>query len=274
MVGASAGESGETLYLRSIADELLGWDDPREKLEHALRENQFLLFAQKILPLKTGLQDALCYEVLLRLREEEDNLLPPGGFIPLAERYGMMEALDRWVVSHLIERCMEAVRAGRPVPLYCINLSEDTVRSAEFAGFVRNQLQKSGLNGRALCFEIGEPELMNRHANVQRLINTLKPLGCRFTVDAFGSVKVSFTHLKGLAIDFVKIDGVIIQNVLRDPSELAKTRAICTVCSKVGLHTIAEFVESKATLDKLREIGVDYVQGFGVSRPAPITEIQ
>lgn len=269
---AIEGEAGETLYLRSITDELMGWDDPKAKLEHALKEDQFLLFTQKILPLRSSLPDPLCYEVLLRLREEEDNLLPPGGFIPAAERYGMMEEIDRWVVRNLIRWCLDLKRRtpAQPIPLYCINLSEETIRSADFARFVRGELEERNFNARSLCFEIEEPDIISQHENVERLINSLKPLGCRFTVDSFGSVKVSFTHLKGLAIDFIKIDGVIIQNILRDPSEFAKTRAIKTVCEKIGLCTIAEFVESKETLDKLREIGVDYVQGFGVARPGPI----
>ena len=270
---AIEGEAGETsLYLRSITDELMGWDDPKAKLEHALKENQFLLFAQKILPLRSGLPDPLCYEVLLRLREEEDHLLPPGGFIPTAERYGMMEEIDCWVVRNLIRWCLDLKRRtpAQPVPLYCVNLSEETIRSTNFARFVRHEVEERNFNARSLCFEIGESDTINQHENVERLINTLKPLGCRFTVDAFGSVKVSFTHLKGLAVNFIKIDGIIIQNILRDPSELAKTRAINTVCAKVGIHTIAEFVESKETLDKLRELGVDYVQGFGVARPGPI----
>jgi len=273
---AIEGEMGETtLYLRSITDELMGWDDPKAKLEYALKENQFLLFAQKILPLRSRSPDPLCYEVLLRLREEEDNLLPPGGFIPTAERYGMMEEIDRWVVRNLILWCLDLQRTtpARPTPLFCVNLSEETVRSTNFARFVRTEVEERNFNAHSLCFEIGESEIINQHENVERLINTLKPLGCRFTVDAFGSVKVSFTHLKGLAVDFIKIDGVIIQNILRDPAALAKTRAINTVCAKVGLRTIAEFVESKETLDKLREVGVDYVQGFGIARPEPISKI-
>jgi EAL domain-containing protein (putative c-di-GMP-specific phosphodiesterase class I)/PAS domain-containing protein len=270
-----AGEGGETIYMRSIAAQLMGWDEPRAKLEYALKGNQFLLFAQKILPLKRELPDTLCYEILLRLREEEDNLLPPGGFIPIAERYGLMEELDRWVVRNLIAWCREQKR-GDPawrVPLYCVNLSEAAVCSLDFARFVNDELRQHDFSARSLCFEIGEPEIIGQHAHVQRFINGLKPLGCRFTVDAFGSVKISFTHLKGLAVDFIKIDGVIIQNILRDPAALAKTRAINTVCGKVGLRTIAEFVETDETLDKLREAGVDYVQGFGIARPGPIRKI-
>ena len=270
-----AGEGGETIYLRSIAAELTGWDEPRAKLEYALKGNQFLLFAQKILPLKPELPDPLCYEILLRLREEEDNLLPPGGFIPIAERYGMMEELDRWVVRSLIAWCRERKR-GDPdwrMPLYCVNLSEAAVCSPDFARFVDYELRQHEFSARSLCFEIGEPEIIAQHAHVQRFINALKPLGCRFTVDAFGSVKVSFSHLRGLAVDFLKIDGVIVQNILRDPATLAKTRAINTVCGKVGLRTVAEFVETDETLDKLREIGVDYAQGFGIARPGPISKL-
>ena len=271
---AIAGEGGETLYLHSIAELLMGWDEPRAKLEYALRENQFLLFTQKIQPLKANLPDPSCREVLLRLREEEDHFLPPGGFIPIAERYGMMEELDRWVVRNLIKWCVEQKRADAawPIPLFCVNLSESAIRSVDFARFVNYELKQHGFNPHSLCFEIGEPEIIGQHAHVQRFINSLKPLGCRFTVDAFGSVKVSFTHLKGLAVDFLKIDGVIIQNILRDPSALAKTRAISTVCSKVGLRTIAEFVETDETLATLRSVGVDYVQGFGIARPGPISK--
>lgn len=272
---AVPGEGGETLYLRSITDQLMGWDEPRAKLEYALKENQFLLFAQEIKPLKSNLPDQSCREILLRLQEEEDNLLPPGGFIPIAERYGMMEDLDRWVVRNVIKWCVEQKRADPAwrAPLYCLNLSDAAVRSADFSRYVNYELRQHDFNARSLCFEIGEPDIISQHANVQRLINALKPLGCRFTVDAFGSVKVSFTHLKGLAVDFIKIDGVIIQNILRNPAELAKTRAITTVCGKVGLRSIAEFVETRETLGKLREIGLDYVQGFGISGPGPIGNI-
>lgn len=263
------GEGGEMLYLRSITDELMGWGDPRAKLVRALAENQFLLFAQKILSLKSGIPD--CYEVLLRLKEEEDNLLPPGGFIPVAERYGMMEELDRWVVRNLVTWCLEQRRSDSDwrAPLYCVNLSGAALRNPGFARFVHHELRRPGF-ARSLCFEISEQDVINHHASAVQLITALKPAGCRFTIDAFGSVKVSFTYLKGLAIDFLKIDGVIIQNIVRDPAELAKTRAINTVCQKIGVRAIAEFVETQEALDKLREIGVDYVQGFGIARPGPI----
>src|SRR5262249_41597312 len=115
-----------------------------------------------------------------------------------------------------------------------------------------------------------DPDVLTRHNDVERLMAALKPAGCRFTIDAFGATKVSFTHLKGLPLDFIKIDGVIIQNILRNPSELAKVRAIASACNKIGVRTIPEFVETKEVLNKLRESGVDYVQGFGIARPGPL----
>ena len=266
-------EGGEALYLHSITDQLIDWDDPRTKLVRALENNNFLLFAQKILSLKSGSNDPACYEILLRLREEEDNLLPPGGFIPIAERYGMMEEIDRWVVHNLISWCLEKqnTEPGWQLPLFCVNLSETTLCNPEFAKFVRQELRRPGFPARSLCFEICETEAISNHGAVKNFIAALKPTGCRFTIDAFGSVKVSFTHLKGLAVDFIKIDGVIIQNMFKTPADMAKLKAMINVCQKMGVQTIAEFVESKETFDKLRELGIDYVQGFGIARPGPIT---
>lgn len=269
-------DGGNTLYLRSITDQLMGRDDdPRAKLRRALREDQFLLFAQNILPLKSGAPDPVCHEILLRLQEEEDNLLPPGGFIPIAEEYGMMEEIDRWVVRNLISWSLKRQQAdaGWRRPLFCINLSGTTLANPDFASFVRHELQRSGFAAQALCFEISDIEAISNHASVRHFISALKPAGCRFALDDFGSAKVSFSHLRGLAIDFIKIDGAIIQNILKNPTDLAKLRAIATVCQKIGVRTIAEFVESGDTLNKLRELGIDYAQGFGVARPGPIAEL-
>lgn len=269
-------DGGNSLYLRSITDQFMGReDDPRTKLEHALREDNFLLFTQKILPLKSAAPDPRCYEILLRLQEEEDNLQPPGGFIVVAEQIGMMEEIDRWVVSNLITWCLsrQQTTPGWQAPLMCINLSDTSLSNPEFASFVRHELQRPGFAAHTLCFEISDIEAINNHANVRRFISALKPTGCRFTMDAFGSVKVSFSHLKGLAVDFIKVDGVIIQNILKNPADLAKLRAIATVCRKISVRSIAEFVESGETLDKLRELDIDYAQGFGIARPEPITKL-
>lgn len=269
-------DGGNTLYLRSITDQLMGHDDdPRARLQRALREDQFLLFAQKILPLKSGAPDPVCHEILLRMQEEEDNLLPPGGFIPVAEECDMMEEIDRWVVHNLISWSLkrQQMDAGWKLPLFCINLSGTTLSNPDFASFVRHELQRSGFAAQALCFEISDIEAISNHASVRHFISALKPAGCRFALDDFGSPKVSFSHLRGLAVDFIKIDGAIIQNILKSPADLAKLRAIATVCKKIEVRAIAEFVESEETLEKLRELGIDYAQGFGIARPEPIARL-
>jgi len=268
-------KSGEMLYLRSITNELMAGADPRARLACALQQNEFLLFAQKILSLKNGAPEPDCYEILLRLKEEEDNLLPPGGFIPVAEHYGMLEEIDRWVVRSLIAWCLDKHRRapGWRMPMFCINLSGASVNSPEFAGFVRQELERTDFPARALCFEISEPDLIKHNDGVRRLVAALRPAGCRFSIDDFGGAKVSFSHVEGLTMDFLKSDGSIIRNLARDPAELAKTRAINTVCQNAGMRTVTESVETKDTLDKLREIGVDYVQGFGIACPAPIANL-
>lgn len=266
------GARGEALYLRAIAGDQGHWNDPRARLVQALEQDQFLLLGQEIVPLKPALAEQSCCEVLLRLREEEENLLPPGSFLPIAERSGMMEDIDRWVVRHLISRCLarSVGESGWHPPLYCVNVSAAALGSPGFARFVQKQLVDRSFDGRRLCFEIAEPDLVRQRADAERFIGLLKPSGCRFTVDAFGSTGTPFSAFKGLPVDFIKIDGIIVQNILRNPPELAKARAIGIVCQKLGILTIAEMVEDRATLEKLREIGIDYVQGFGVARPAPM----
>jgi EAL domain-containing protein (putative c-di-GMP-specific phosphodiesterase class I) len=268
-VAQSCGHAGDLAYLAALSSEAPAWDEPREKLSRALEENQFLLFAQPMADLQRQDPEPATCEIFLRLKEEEDNLLPPGSFFPVAERYGMMEDLDRWVVRELITRCHE-----NPAPaggaLYCVNLSQASVRSHAFARFVQRQLLDRNFDGRSLCFEIAEHDISTCHADLARLITMLKPLGCRFTVDAFGSVAGSFSALKGLDFDFVKIDGVVVQNILRHPAELAKVRAIVAVCRHAGMRTIAEFVEDGETLAALRTAGVDRAQGFGIAKPSPL----
>jgi EAL domain-containing protein (putative c-di-GMP-specific phosphodiesterase class I) len=268
------GGTRQDLYLRLMTEQLTGWDNPRVMLERALRENLFLLLAQKIVPLKKGMLEPVCYEVLLRLKQEEDSMLPPGGFLDLAESLGMMPKIDRWVLRSVLTWCAARLKArpGAPLPMMCVNISRPALRSSSFLAAAREEFNAAGVPPRAICFEISEHDVVEHPASAQEFIATLKPLGCRFTLDSFGSVKVSFSYLEGLAFDFLKIDGVIIEGI-HTQLGAATVKAINIVCREVGMRTIAEFVETKATLDKLREIGVDYIQGFGVARPEPITKI-
>jgi len=282
MPGASVGdamtglhENGDTFYMESMTEQFISGSDPHAELVQALQQDQFILFAQKIQPLSATASDPRCFEVLLRMQEEERHMLPPGGFFPVAERYNLMGEIDRWVVRNVIKWCMEMQRSDPAwyMPLYCVNIAAASLCEPQFASDVRNELQRSKFPPANLCFELAEPDVISHHAAVQAFMETLRPLGCRFTLDAFGSTKVSFAPLKGLTLDFLKIDGVIIQNILTGPANLAKIRAIASAAHKMGMYTIAEFVESDDTIAKLREAGVDYAQGFGVGRPGPIAQV-
>jgi EAL domain-containing protein (putative c-di-GMP-specific phosphodiesterase class I) len=265
----------QALYLRLLNEQLVGWDNPRAMLERALQqEDQFLLLGQKLLSLKPGAVDPQLYEVLLRLKQEETNMLPPGGFFPVAEGLGMMPDIDRWVVRHVIAWGTAWTRKnpGKRLPLTCVNLSGETFEDKSFLPFLTEQLDQSGLAPRTLCFELNETDIIEYHRRAQDFVAAVRPR-CGVTVDSFGSVKVSFGHLAGMKVDFIKIDGVITQDIVRDPAALAKVRAINAVSQKIGIRTIAEFVETKEMLDKLRATGVDYVQGFGIARPEPLDKI-
>jgi EAL domain-containing protein (putative c-di-GMP-specific phosphodiesterase class I) len=263
---ASPGESA--VYLRAITEDILGWSDPGKRLREALAGDDFLLFAQRIRPLKSGIESGCC-EILLRLREEEDNMLPPGGFFPVAEALNMLEDIDRWVVARAL--AWHTSSADAAAGGFCsINLSTDSICNPSFAGYVRSRVGATGLPGRRICFEITESDTLAHPAAARAFMTALKPLGCRFAMDNFGSVKVSFAHLKDLPVDFLKVDGSIVQNILKNPGDLARARAISLTCQRLGVRSIAGNVESPEVLARLREIGFDYAQGFGIARPCRI----
>lgn len=265
--------NGDAVYLRAITENILGWSDPKARLIKALANDDFLLFAQRIMALKPRLQDQPFLEILLRLREEEDNMLPPGGFFPVAEALNMLEDIDRWVVRHSIAWCATSAEDAN-APMCCINLSSDALTNPDFSVYVRSQLKQQGVSGSRLCFEITEPDAIAHPEATLKFIRALKPQGCRFTLDNFGSVKVSFAHIKDLPIDYLKIDGSIIQNIISSPGDLARARAISLTCQRLGLRAIAQSVESKPVLAKLTEIGFDYAQGFGIARPGPLSGVK
>lgn len=267
-------QRGQALYLTSLIQELTGWNNPRAMLEQAIQDGQFLLLAQKIASLRSGVADPLLYEILLRLKQEEDNLLPPGGFFDVAESVGMMEDIDRWVVGAAIRWGAGALSAnpGMRLPMLCINVSGTTLENPGFAQAVEEELRRPGFPPRKLCFEISEADVIAHQEAVRRFVQSVTP-GCLISIDSFGSVRVSFSYLAGLTVDFIKIDGDIVKNIARDTTELARVKAIALACRRIGVRTIAGFVETKETLEQLREIGVDYVQGFGVAPPEPISNL-
>lgn len=272
VVPAAENAASENVYLEAREQELTSDDDAREYLLRAMEEDHFILFEQKIVSISSDETEAQFLEILLRLHEEEQNMLPPGAFFEVAEHYDLMPAIDRWVIRKLLKACA-ATKKEDPawrMPLYSLNLSSATLRDRTFPNHVRAQIQHWEIPGNRLCLEINHESLADREGDIRFLMEQLRELGCRFAVDCFGSQKISFAPFKHLRFDFLKIDGSIIGAILDDKSELAKATAIVMACQKIGVRTIAQFVEHGSMRAKLRDIGVDYVQGFGVGKPAPL----
>lgn len=264
-----ADESGNSVYLKSLTEELSGWGNPRERILHAIRSDGFDLYAQDIVALSAHAKHQTMHELLIRMHDEERNMVPPGTFLPIAERFNLMPAIDRFVVRKAIAARAAAGSAAQAAaaPLLCINLARASIEDRTFPAFVAHALAQSGLPGEVLCFEINDRDAIACLDAAERFARELKPVGCRFTLDGFGSAGVGFEHVKALPLDFLKIDGSIILQILRVPEALAKVRAVQRVCKAVGICTIAEMVESDDSLERLRAVGVDYAQGFGIARP-------
>ncbi len=259
--------SGNAMYLSSITEELSGWGNPRERIRQAIQNDGFDLYAQDIAALRADSNPKLMRELLIRMRDEEQNLVPPGTFLPIAERLGMMPDIDRFVVAKAVAARVAAGTTDYPV--LCINLARASIEDPSFPEFVAGALKGGGISGEALCFEIADSDALACLSHASRLAYELKPLGCRFSLDGFGRLGVGFDHIKAIPLDFLKIDGGIILQIERLPEALAKVRAIQRVCKVIGIRTIAEMVESDDCLVKLRAVEVDFAQGFGIAKPRP-----
>jgi EAL domain-containing protein (putative c-di-GMP-specific phosphodiesterase class I) len=269
---APAQEGGSAAYVDSLTAELTGWDDPRARIREAIERDEFDLHVQDIVALREGTAPARMQEVLIRMRDEERNLIPPGAFLPVAERCGLMAEIDRHVVRKVLgaQKPPSGLPPGGPSPLMCINLSRATLQDESFAAFVAKSLEDAGATAQSLCFEFENSDVLAVLADASRQARALQKLGCHRSLDGFGAAGVAFDHLKTVPVDYLKIDGRIVYEMARDPVAVAKINAIQRVCRTIGVRTIAELVENEATLAALRKLGVDYAQGFGVGQPHPI----
>ena len=242
------------------------------RLKQALDEDRFVLYCQPIIHLASSAATPVMQEVLLRLRDEDGSLVPPGAFLPAAERYGLMPAIDRWVVQTILQWL--ATHAVNPnlAECYTINLSGHSMSDAPFLAFVMQELESSGVSPARVAFEITETAAMAALDNAIHVITTLKEKGCRFLLDDFGSGWSSFTYLKKLPVDFLKIDGGLVRDMADDALDEAMVRSINDIGHVMGIATIAEFVESDAILERLVSLGVDYAQGYAIRHPMPIDE--
>ena len=243
------------------------------RLTHALESDQFTLHHQRIVALN-GASPVNCCEFLLRMREPgSSRLVLPGTFIPAAERYGLMPQLDRWVVAHCLAHladCRAASIEADPGMAF-INLSGTTLNDEHFLGYVRTQLAEHGIAASSICFEITETAAIANLNHALAFIDGVKTLGCQVALDDFGAGLSSFSYLKALHADYLKIDGAFVRDMLDDPMDAAIVEAVNNIGHVAGLKTIAEFVESEAIRARLVEIGVDYAQGYGIHWPQPLS---
>ena len=239
------------------------------RITQAFEENRFRLYYQKIQPLRPEHHTAY-REILLRLIDEQGQLVPPMAFIPAAERYNLMPTIDRWVVRTLMA-WMKAHPSLLPADsAVAINLSGQSLGDDSFASFVEEQLRRADIAPSRICFEITETAAIANLSHALRLMTDLRAMGCHFSLDDFGSGMSSFAYLKNLPVDSIKIDGAFVRDMLNDPTDFAMVEAITRIGHVMGLKTIAEYVESEAIMHRLADLGVDFVQGFGIHRPEPL----
>lgn len=241
------------------------------QINEALENNHFLLYAQPIVPIKKGTHRH--YELLIRLRDEQGSIVPPGAFLPAAERYNLIQKIDYWVVEEVTRFFRSAPEFFVSIDFVTINLSGASLTHEGFLDFILAQVRKGVLRPEKICFEITETVAVSNLNSATEFIVRLKEEGFRFALDDFGSGISSFGYLKTLPVDYLKIDGIFIKDIVDDPIDFAMVKAINEIGHLMGIETIAEFVENDEIASKLATIDVDYGQGYGLGKPEALTDV-
>jgi diguanylate cyclase (GGDEF)-like protein/PAS domain S-box-containing protein len=236
------------------------------RINNALEEGRFELFRQTILPLQKADAGAH-YELLLRMRDEAGKIVAPDQFMTAAERYGITPSIDRWVVENAFRWLVSEADEREKLTMCSINLSGQSLGDDKFLPYVIDQFHRSGLDASKICFEITETAAIASFSQANRFIQALKELGCKFALDDFGTGLSSFGYLKHFPVDYLKIDGSFVKEILHDPIDREMVRSINEIGHLTGKQTIAEFAENQEIITMLQSMGVDYAQGYGVSQP-------
>ncbi|WP_062147547.1 ammonium transporter [Beggiatoa leptomitoformis] len=261
-------------------DDLQGKEQPEpvqwlHRIEHALQADRLRLLFQSLCPLRKELDDNTgYYEIFVSLLDNNNRLIPPGAFIPAAERYNIMPLIDRWVVRNTLAWLGDYIRQGKhPIHLCMVNLSVTAVGDEDFLKLVAELMSKHQIPPNILCFEVGESILIANIAKSAQFIHALHAMGCYFSVDDFGRGLSSFSYFKELHVDYLKIDGAFVKDIAKEEIDYALVASINHIAHIMGFQTIAEFVENEGVLSKLREIGVDFAQGYHVAEPKPLEQL-
>ncbi len=265
----SAGRNKFSLYQpldeeNTYATEHIHW---KQKIWDALENNKLLFYAQAIIDTKTG--RACHYELLLRIQGDNGEIILPGAFIRQAERIGVIREIDRWVVINAIKLLATVKEKGYSISC-AINLSAQTLNEHSFTQLIHEQLNTMNVESHLLMLEITESAAISDINNAQRFIKTLSEIGCQFALDDFGAGFSSFSYLKNLKVNYLKLDGSFIHNLPNEPRDLCIVEGMIKVANGLNMKTIAEWVENQETLDMLTNLGVDQVQGFHIGKPIPI----
>ena len=242
------------------------------RINNALEESRFELYRMTILPLQKA-DPGAHYELLLRMTDETGKIVSPDNFINAAERYGITPAIDRWVIENAFRWLVSEADERERLALCSINLSGQSLGDDKFLPFVIDQFHRSGLDASKICFEITETAAIASFSQANRFIQALKELGCKFALDDFGTGLSSFGYLKHFPVDFLKIDGSFVKEILHDPIDREMVRSINEIGHLTGKLTIAEFAENAEIINVLRSLGVDYAQGYGIATPQRITKV-
>jgi len=242
------------------------------RVQQGLRDDQFELYCQPVTPLADAGQ-APHFEILIRLLDEDGTVQLPGLFLPAAERYQLMPQIDRWVIRNTLATLgstWESIAASGAV--FCVNLSGQSLTDHSFLLFVSDELRNAKVPPQNICFEITETAAISNIDEALAFMKEMRGWGCRFALDDFGAGLSSFGYLKVLPVDYLKIDGSFVREVTTDDISRSMVEAICQIGRTMGLKMVAEYVGDEDTVAVLRTMGVDYVQGFYIGKPAPLSE--
>ncbi|PHS67567.1 MAG: hypothetical protein COB23_10255 [Methylophaga sp.] len=241
------------------------------QIHQALEENRFCLYAQSIMSLKGPRHKH--YELLIRMISKEGTVIPPGAFLPAAERYNLATLLDRWVIENAFKMLAAHPEFQQQISFISLNLSGQSLADEKFIDFVITQLKNTNIDGKIICFEITETAAISNLSRAIKFISTLSGLGCKFALDDFGSGLSSYGYLKNLPVDYLKIDGMFVKGIVDSPVDRAMVKSINDIAHVMDMETIAEFVENDAIMEMLRNMGVNYGQGYTIDKPTPFGEV-
>lgn len=244
------------------------------RIEEAIGSNRLRLFGQIIRPINTKRNDTIHIEILARMEDDNGNLIAPNAFIPAAERFNLMSKVDKQIIDETFKYIVSKKTYVNGGIRYCINLSGNSLNDEMFAQYIREKIDEHDVDPNYICFEVTETSAITNLHMTRKLMSEIKAMGCWFALDDFGSGLSSFGYLKNLPVDYLKIDGCFVRDMVNNKIDHAMVAAINQIGHVMGIQTIAEFVENDQIMQKLRALKVDYAQGYAISRPTPLLEIE